>query len=155
LKTENLKENSDLKEVRILSDRFAHEEGRRPRIMISEPKSDSETDNTKQQASLYADMGFDVDISVPFENIKNIVKQAIESDVHILCISITSTHDWIPKIIEEFNRNDKTEVIVILLADLPEQDRTSLLKTGTTAIFTRDLATSRIAKEILEILMAN
>lgn len=106
-------------------------------------------------ASIYADLGFDVDISPPFENAKDIVKQAIECDVHILCISTNNKHDYVAAIMEELDYQGNTNIKLILRTDLTEQHNSFLLETGTATIFPKHTTTIGVARSILEVLLAN
>lgn len=155
METENSKDNTEIKAVRRLSNLFAQQDGRRPRIMIAEPKSDLINSDSKLIASFYADLGFDVDIPPPFEHGIDIVKQAIESDVHILCISINNSHVWAPAIIEEFNNYKNKDFKIVLNADMTAQDCSFFLKKGVTAIFPRNATPITVGKEILKVLLEN
>lgn len=155
MKTKNSKDISEIKEVRRLSNLFTQRNGRRPRIMIAEPITASLKKDTKIMASIYADLGFDVDISPPFENAKDIVKQAIECDVHILCISTNNKHDYVAAIMEELDYQGNTNIKLILRTDLTEQHNSFLLETGTATIFPKHTTTIGVARSILEVLLAN
>ena len=50
----------EIEAVRALTDRFAEEEGRRPRILIAKMGQDGHDRGAKVVATAYADMGFDV-----------------------------------------------------------------------------------------------
>lgn len=155
MKTKNSKDISEIKEVRRLSNLFTQRDGRRPRIMIAKPKTASLKKDLKIKASIYADLGFDVDIPPPFEKAKDIVKQAIESDVHILCISMNNDHDCVPAIIEELDYQGNTNIKLVLRADLTEQHNSLLLKTGTATIFPKNIKITAVARQLLELLLAN
>lgn len=155
MKTKDSKDISEINEVRRLSNLFTQRDGRRPRIMIAEPKTASLRNDSKIRANMYAHLGFDVDISPPFENAKDIVKQAIESDVHILCIFTNSDYDSAAAVIEELDSQGSTNIKLILRTDLTEQHNSLLLKTGTTAIFPKHTPPVGVARSVLEVLLAN
>jgi methylmalonyl-CoA mutase len=52
----------DIEKVRTLTDQFAEQEGRRPRILIAKMGQDGHDRGAKVVATAYADMGFDVDM---------------------------------------------------------------------------------------------
>ena len=56
-----------MKEVQKLTDAFAAEEGRRPRILIAKMGQDGHDRGAKVVATAYADLGFDVDIGPLFQ----------------------------------------------------------------------------------------
>lgn len=151
MKTENSKESI---EVCRLSNLFAQKEGRRPRIMIATPKSSTLKSDAQLVASNYADLGFDVDIAPPFEKAKDLIKQAIESDIHVLSISLYNSHDWLPAFIKEFLNYDTIEFKLVLRGHISKQDYTTLLKMNSTTIFQKNKMANEIAREILECLHA-
>ena len=154
MKTENSKNITETREVLRLSNLFAQQHGRRPRIMIAEPKIGALESDSKIRASIYADLGFDVDITPPFENAVDIAKQAIESDVHILSILIVKNYDYTIEIVEELVSYGRTDVMLILHTDSTEQDNSFLLKLETSAIFPKNLTTNVVARKVLEVLLS-
>ena len=50
-----------------MTDEFAKQEGRRPRIMIAKMGQDGHDSGAKVVATAYADMGFDVDVGPLFQ----------------------------------------------------------------------------------------
>ena len=155
MKTDNSKDTTEIIAVRTLSDLFARQCGRRPRIMIAEPKSIATNGDSKMMASIYADLGFDVDLPPPFENGMDIVKQSIESDVHILCIIMNAGYDWATVFTADFFKYSKSAFKIVLSADLTAEACSFLLKNGTTAIFPRHKTPIAVAKEMLTYLLEN
>src|SRR5690606_5654060 len=82
-----VKKDNSFEKARTLADRFAKQDGRRPRIMIAKMGQDGHDRGAKVVATGYADIGFDVDIGALFQSPEEAVKQAVENDVHILGIS--------------------------------------------------------------------
>ena len=66
---------------------FLSENGRRPRILVCKLGQDGHDRGAKVISSAFADFGFDVDIAPMFQAPKEVVKQAIENDVHVIGIS--------------------------------------------------------------------
>ena len=60
--SEYAKDDELFEQVRKMTDEFAKEEGRRPRIMIAKMGQDGHDRGAKVVATAYADMGFDVDV---------------------------------------------------------------------------------------------
>ncbi|KAB2846854.1 MAG: methylmalonyl-CoA mutase, partial [Melioribacteraceae bacterium] len=58
----NSGEDDMMKKARAMTDEFAENEGRRPRIMIAKMGQDGHDRGAKVVATAYADMGFDVDV---------------------------------------------------------------------------------------------
>ena len=82
-----LKNDESFEKAKLLADKFAESEGRRPRIMIAKMGQDGHDRGAKVVATGYADLGFDVDIGPLFQTAEEAAKQAVENDVHILGIS--------------------------------------------------------------------
>ena len=67
--------------VRRLVERFAIDDGRRPRILVAKMGQDGHDRGQKVIASAFADLGFDVDIGPLFATPAEAARQAIENDV--------------------------------------------------------------------------
>jgi methylmalonyl-CoA mutase len=65
-----------------------HQEGRRPRILLSHLESDQSDRWTKPLAASLAEYGFDVDIGPGNQAPLSTARLAIDNDVHIICVSI-------------------------------------------------------------------
>ena len=70
-------------QVRILAQSL----GRQPRMLIVKMGQDGHDRGAKVIATAFADLGFDVDMGSLFSTPDEVVKQAIENDVHIIGIS--------------------------------------------------------------------
>src|SRR5690606_9239477 len=60
--------DTNFEKARMLADRFAQQDGRRPRIMIAKMGQDGHDRGAKVVATGYADIGFDVDIGALFQS---------------------------------------------------------------------------------------
>ena len=80
-------ENEMLTKARELTNEFAENEGRRPRILIAKIGQDGHDRGAKVVATAYADMGFDVDVGPLFQTPEETAKQAVENDVHVVGMS--------------------------------------------------------------------
>lgn len=69
------------------SDNFLRTTGRRPRVLLSRVDNNRSAGQLKALAIVFADAGFDVDISPGFSTHDAIAKMACENDVHIVGIS--------------------------------------------------------------------
>ena len=98
-----IKTDSTFAKAQELADLFAKLEGRRPRIMIAKMGQDGHDRGARVVATGYADVGFDVDIGPLFQTPKEVAKQAVENDVHILGISsLAGGHKTlVPQVIQE------------------------------------------------------
>ena len=127
----------DIEKVRNLTDQFATQEGRRPRILIAKMGQDGHDRGAKVVATAYADMGFDVDVGPLFQTPEETARQAVENDVHIIGMSsLAAGHKTLlPQLMEELARQGREDIIVVVGGVIPSQDYEYLLTHGAAAIF--------------------
>jgi len=133
----NSEKNMSINEAKTLTDDFAKEEGRRPRIMIAKLGQDGHDRGAKVIATAYADLGFDVDIGPLFQTPKEAAMQAVENDVHVVGMSsLAAGHKTLlPQLIEELKELGREDIIVIIGGVIPAQDYEYLYEKGAAAIF--------------------
>ena len=150
-----IKNDDSFKKARELANEFAQLEGRRPRIMVAKMGQDGHDRGAKVVATAYADIGFDVDISPLFQTPKEVAKQAIENDVHILGISsLAAGHKTlIPEVIDELKKLGREDILVIAGGVIPKQDYDFLFKTGVAGIYGPGTQISEAAIDMLNILL--
>ena len=153
--SKEIKDNESFKKARELADKFAEQEGRRPRIMIAKMGQDGHDRGAKVVATGYADVGFDVDIGPLFQTPKEAAKQAVENDVHILGVSsLAAGHKTlVPQVIEELKAFGRDDIMVIVGGVIPKQDYQYLFDVGAVAVFGPGTKISDAAIKILEILV--
>ncbi len=130
-------EDDMVKQVRRLTDEFAHKEGRRPRILIAKMGQDGHDRGAKVVATAYADMGFDVDMGPLFQTPEETARQAVENDVHVVGMSsLAAGHKTLlPQLVEELKKLGRDDIIVICGGVIPAQDYDFLYQHGASAIF--------------------
>lgn len=149
-------QNNDFKEAKKLADKFAEEEGRRPRIMVAKMGQDGHDRGAKVVATAYADMGFDVDVGPLFQTPKEVAKQAVENDVHVLGISsLAAGHKTlVPQVVEELKKLGRDDIIIIVGGVIPQQDYEFLYANGADEIFgpgtNLQVAATKILSRLLE-----
>ncbi len=138
-----------------MADEFAELEGRRPRILIAKMGQDGHDRGAKVIATSFADLGFDVDIGALFQTPKEVAKQAIENDVHIVGVSsLAAGHKTlIPQLIEELAKLGRDDILVIAGGVIPHQDYDFLYSKGVAAVFGPGTVISIAAQKILNILI--
>ncbi|MCK0124426.1 methylmalonyl-CoA mutase [Gelidibacter sp. F2691] len=153
--SKEIKDDSSFKRARELADKFAEQDGRRPRIMIAKMGQDGHDRGAKVVATGYADVGFDVDIGPLFQTPKEAAKQAVENDVHILGVSsLAAGHKTlVPQVIEELKNYGREDIMVIVGGVIPKQDYQYLFDAGAIAVFGPGTRISDAAIQILEILI--
>ncbi|WP_430428222.1 methylmalonyl-CoA mutase [Maribacter litoralis] len=150
-----IKEDGSFKRAQELADKFAEQDGRRPRIMIAKMGQDGHDRGAKVVATGYADLGFDVDIGPLFQTPKETAKQAVENDVHILGISsLAGGHKTlVPEVVKELKSYGREDIMVIVGGVVPKQDYDFLKEAGATAVFGPGTKISDAAIQLLELLL--
>ena len=153
--SKEIKQDESFKKAQQLADRFAEQDGRRPRIMVAKMGQDGHDRGAKVVATGYADLGFDVDIGPLFQTPKETAKQAVENDVHILGISsLAGGHKTlVPEVIKELQKYGRGDIMVIVGGVVPKQDYSFLKDAGATAVFGPGTKISEAAIQILELLL--
>ncbi|SFZ93335.1 methylmalonyl-CoA mutase [Flaviramulus basaltis] len=153
--SKEIKNDKSFKKAQELADKFAEQDGRRPRIMIAKMGQDGHDRGAKVVATGYADVGFDVDIGPLFQTPQEAAKQAVENDVHILGVSsLAAGHKTlVPQVIEALKNYGRDDIMVIVGGVIPKQDYQYLFDAGAIAVFGPGTKISDAAIKILEILI--
>lgn len=148
-------DKKEIEEILKLSDKFAEQTGRRPRIMIAKLGQDGHDRGAKVVATAYADMGFDVDLGPLFQTPEEAVKQAVENDVHVLAISsLAAGHKTlIPQAIQELKKYGREDIVVVAGGVIPPQDYEFLYNAGVKFIFGPGTSNTVSARKLLEYLL--
>ncbi len=146
----------EIEQVRVLTDKFAQQEGRRPRILVAKMGQDGHDRGAKVVATAFADMGFDVDVGPLFQTPEETARQAVENDVHIIGISsLAGGHKTLlPKLMEELKKYGREDIIVTVGGVIPPQDYEFLYQNGASFIFGPGTKLPESAKQIMEKLLA-
>ena len=149
------KADADFNKACELTEEFARQEGRRPRIMIAKMGQDGHDRGAKVCATGYADCGFDVDMGPLFQTPAEAARQAVENDVNILGVSsLAAGHKTlIPQVIEELKKLGREDIMVIAGGVIPAQDYDFLYKVGVAAIFGPGTSVATSACEMMKILL--
>ena len=137
-------------------EKFAEEEGRRPRMLVVKMGQDGHDRGAKVIATAFADIGFDVDVGPLFQTPEEAAQDAIDNDVHIVGISSQAAgHKTLaPKLIEALKAQGAEDIIVICGGVIPSQDYDFLKKVGVKAIFGPGTNIPEAAKDILALVRA-
>ena len=147
-------QQDDVHAVQKLTDRFAAEEGRRPRILIAKMGQDGHDRGAKVVATAFADLGFDVDMGPLFQTPEETAKMATENDVHIVAMSsLAAGHKTLlPALIAELAAQGRPDIMVVCGGVIPAQDYDFLLANGAAAIFGPGTIITDSATKILGLL---
>jgi methylmalonyl-CoA mutase len=147
----------EIEKVRALTDKFAEQEGRRPRILIAKMGQDGHDRGAKVVATAYADMGFDVDMGPLFQTPEETARQAVENDVHIIGMSsLAAGHKTLlPQLMQELKRMQREDIMVIVGGVIPQADYDYLYEHGASAIFGPGTHLPTAATKMIEQLLKN
>ncbi|MFT4525633.1 MAG: methylmalonyl-CoA mutase [Bacteroidia bacterium] len=147
-----VKKNEDFVAAQESADEFAKEEGRRPRILVAKMGQDGHDRGAKVIATSFADIGFDVDIGPLFQTPKEVAKQAVENDVHIVGVSsLAGGHKTlVPAVIAELADYGREDIMVIAGGVIPQQDYDYLYDRGVSFVFGPGTVIAKAAQDILE-----
>jgi methylmalonyl-CoA mutase len=153
--SKEIKDDDSFKKARLLADKFAEQDGRRPRIMIAKMGQDGHDRGAKVVSTGYADLGFDVDIGPLFQTPAEAAKQAVENDVHVLGVSsLAAGHKTlVPQVLKELKKYGREDIMVVVGGVIPKQDYQFLFDSGAVAVFGPGTIISEAAIQILEILI--
>eukprot|EP00466_Bigelowiella_natans_P016367 jgi/Bigna1/45247/e_gw1.116.3.1 len=117
--------------------RFSKSEGRRPRMLVAKMGQDGHDRGAKVVASGFADLGFDVDIGPLFQTPEEVVRQAVDADVHIIGISSQAAGHkaLVPALMEVLKKEGVEDILVVCGGVIPTQDYDFLYGAGVSAIF--------------------
>jgi methylmalonyl-CoA mutase len=132
-------------------ERFAEEEGRRPRMLVVKMGQDGHDRGAKVIATAFADIGFDVDVGPLFQTPEEAAQDAVDNDVHVVGISSQAAgHKTLaPQLIEALRAQGAGEILVVCGGVIPQQDYGFLKAAGVSAIFGPGTNIPEAAREIL------
>jgi methylmalonyl-CoA mutase len=147
----NMKEDQEFIKAQEMSDNFAKQEGRRPRILVAKMGQDGHDRGAKVIATGFADIGFDVDIGPLFQTPSEVAQQAIENDVHVVGISsLAGGHKTlVPEVIQELAKLQRPDIMVIAGGVIPEQDHSKLYEAGVSFVFGPGTVISKAAQDVI------
>jgi methylmalonyl-CoA mutase len=118
-------------------EKFGHEQGRRPRVLIAKLGQDGHDRGAKVVATAFADCGFDVDIGPLFQTPEECARQAIENDVHAVGIStLAAGHKTlVPALLAALREQGGGDIVVFVGGVVPRQDYDFLLAAGVKGIY--------------------
>lgn len=151
-----MKNRKEWEEVLKLSDEFARQAGRRPRILVAKLGQDGHDRGAKVIATGFADLGFDVDIGPLFQTPEEVARQAAENDVHVIGVSsLAGSHKTlIPELIAALGKIGRPDILVIVGGVIPRPDYEFLERSGVAGIFGPGTPVTESARTILGKLMA-
>jgi len=134
-------------------EKFVKREGRRPRILVSSLGKSRHDQDTRLLATLFAETGFDVDISPLHQTPRGTARMAIENDVHIICF--LSTENNHRKRVTELARVLKAEkadnIRIVIGGAVPRSDNKFLYGAGVDLILSSVPADRAAINQLLDL----
>ncbi len=146
--------DGDFASIQQEVEKFAQAEGRRPRILVCKLGQDGHDRGARVIATAFADIGFDVDIGPLFQTPDEVVREAIENDVHVIGVSSQAAghKTLVPQVIEGLKQEGAEDIIVICGGVIPPQDYDEMLGSGVSAVYGPGTNILLAAHEILGII---
>ena len=115
---------------------FVKREGRRPRILVSNMESQNQDHDSKLLAAVFAESGFDVDISPLRQTPRRAARMAIENDVHLICfLSTENKHrSQITDMVKALKAQHAEGVRIVMGGPIPRSDYKFLYRAGVALI---------------------
>jgi len=138
-------------------EKFEKAQGRRPRMLVCKMGQDGHDRGAKVIATAFADVGFDIDLSPMFSTPEEVVRQAVENDVHVIGVSSQAAghKTMIPQLINELQKAEASDIAVIIGGVIPKQDYGFLEQLGVKGIFGPGTPIPQAADEVLGVIEAN
>ena len=145
-------EDGSMSDIRRDVEKFAAEEGRRPRIMIVKLGQDGHDRGAKVVATAFADLGFDVDVGPLFQTPEEAARQAVENDVHAIGVStLAAGHKTlVPALVAALKAQGADDIVVFVGGVIPAQDYDALFQAGAAGIFGPGTPIPQSAAEVLK-----
>jgi methylmalonyl-CoA mutase len=145
--------DQDFMDIQQNVEKFAADNGRRPRILVVKLGQDGHDRGAKVIATAFADIGFDVDIGPLFQTPAEAARHAIENDVHVVGISSQAAghKTLVPQLIEELRQQGAGDIVVICGGVIPPKDYDELKAAGVSAVYGPGTNIPEAAGEVLDI----
>ncbi|QBJ98420.1 methylmalonyl-CoA mutase [Rhodococcus sp. ABRD24] len=143
---------SNITKATELVEKFAEDEGRRPRILVAKMGQDGHDRGQKVIATAFADLGFDVDVGPLFQTPEEVANQAADNDVHVVGVSsLAAGHlTLVPALREALAAAGRPDIMIVVGGVIPPGDFDELYAAGAAAIFPPGTVIADAASGLLE-----
>ena len=144
--------DESVQKVLAATDKFAHDEGRRPRILVAKMGQDGHDRGQKVVVTAFADLGFDVDVGPLFSTPEEVAQQAVDADVHVVGVnSLAAGHlTLVPALKQALADLGAQDVMIVVGGVIPPDDVPSLLEMGSAAVYPPGTVIAESALELLD-----
>ncbi len=110
--------------------------GRPPRVLVTKIGFDGHDRGSRVVAAALRDAGMEVIYTPPWQEIRTVVKLAMEEDVDVVGISSLATdHLLVPELMDALRAAGLADVQVVVGGIVPDEDEARLLAAGVAAVF--------------------
>ena len=150
----SFKNKKEIEQTIDIVDSFTRMEGRKPKMLVVKMGQDGHDRGAKVIASAFIDFGFDVKVGPLFQTPSEAAEDALNGKFDIIGISTQAAgHKTLaPQLIEELEKRDGQDMLVICGGVIPHQDHKFLKDSGVSAIFGPGTNIPRAANEIIQLL---
>jgi methylmalonyl-CoA mutase len=144
--------NDVVEAVLRATEKFAEDEGRRPRILVAKMGQDGHDRGQKVIVSAFADLGFDVDVGPLFSTPEEVAQQAVDADVHVVGVnSLAAGHlTLVPALKQALADLGREDIMIVVGGVIPPDDVPTLLEMGAAAVFPPGTVIAESALDLLE-----
>jgi methylmalonyl-CoA mutase len=145
-----------VQKVLAATEKFAEDEGRRPRILVAKMGQDGHDRGQKVVVTAFADLGFDVDVGPLFSTPEEVAQQAVDADVHVVGVnSLAAGHlTLVPALKQALTDLGRDDIMVVVGGVIPPDDVATLEEMGAEAVFLPGAVIADSAQELLDKLAA-
>jgi len=138
--------------VLAATERFAQDEGRRPRILVAKMGQDGHDRGQKVIVSAFSDLGFDVDVGPLFSTPAEVAQQAVDNDVHVVGVnSLAAGHlTLVPALRQALTELGRPDIMIVVGGVIPPADVPTLIEMGASAVFGPGTVIAQAALDLLE-----
>jgi methylmalonyl-CoA mutase len=150
-KRESGSDNAAVRSVLEATEKFAEDEGRRPRILVAKMGQDGHDRGQKVIVTAFADLGFDVDVGPLFSTPEEVAQQAVDADVHVVGVSsLAAGHlTLLPALKKALADLGREDIMVVIGGVIPPDDVPTLLEMGAAAVYPPGTVIAESAMELL------
>ena len=143
---------SNISKAMELVEKFAEDEGRRPRILVAKMGQDGHDRGQKVISTAFADIGFDVDVGPLFQTPEEVANQAADNDVHVVGVSsLAAGHlTLVPALRKALAAAGRPDIMIVVGGVIPPGDFDELYEAGAAAIFPPGTVIADAASGLLE-----
>ena len=143
----------EIEKIRTRVEEFSKIAGRQPRILVAKVGQDGHDRGAKVIATAFSDFGFDVDVGPLFQTPREVARQAIENDVHVVGISSQAGghKTLVTQLVHALKAEEADQDIVIVVGGvIPPKDYDFLHQLGVSCVFGPGTPIPHAAIQLLE-----